>query len=739
MSKVARVIVDLSLDRTFDYEVPPQLQSTLQPGHQVTVPFGRRHARGFVIECADSSAWKDLKPIHEIVGNRPLISEPVMKLARWMSDYYAAPLEQAVRTVLPSAVRKKNARFKTGLFVTLIKKEWDAEFMVGLEKRAPKQAAVLKILVADGDMTLKAVTQKAKVTGAVVRGLEQKGVLTIAPEVSIRDPFEEEEVIPTSAMSLMPEQLSALEKICHTIDQDKPGVVLLHGVTGSGKTEVYMQSLQYVRTQNRGAIVLVPEISLTPQTVERFRSRFGDGIAVLHSHLSEGERHDEWHRIAQGEARIVIGARSALFAPVENLGMIVVDEEHETTYKQSEAPRYNARDVAVMRGHLEQCTVVLGSATPSLESFFNAKTGKYQLVTMQHRVDHRQMPVVRVVDMRVEAEKEGKVHVLSSDLKNAIELRLNRAEQTILFLNRRGFASSVICPKCGHVVRCDDCEVSMTYHKKANRVRCHMCGADRKVPSQCPNPECQDPTFRFAGIGTERIEEVLSKVFPRARVKRMDSDTMTRKEAYREALGDFRSGKTDVLVGTQMIAKGLDFPNVTLVGVVNADTTLHMPDFRAGERTFQLLTQVAGRAGRGDIAGEVIVQTFTPFHPAVQSARSMDYDRFYEDEITFRKELLYPPFSHLVCMTFRGESEPQVLEHAEKFYQQLSREFSEEVIHGPPLPAPLVRLRGQFRYQILIRVKDSRKTARVLKQKVFEYKWPKKVRVSIDVDALSLM
>jgi primosomal protein N' (replication factor Y) len=370
--------------------------------------------------------------------------------------------------------------------------------------------------------------------------------------------------------------------------------ILLFGVTGSGKTEVYLQGIQHALDQGKGAIMLVPEISLTPQTLERFRGRFGNEIAVLHSHLSEGERHDEWHRIRSGKARIVVGARSALFAPVENLGVILVDEEHEGSYKQEEAPRYHARDVAVMRGKMHKAAVVLGSATPSVESYHNALRGKYELVRLSRRVDDRQMPNLRIIDMRLDSGVSGKPGILSRDLVDAVRLRMDRGEQTMLFLNRRGFSTSMICPTCGHVATCPNCSVSLTFHKHAGELRCHYCGEAQRVPDRCPNAECRDPAFKFSGTGTERVESIIRQCFPHAVIQRMDRDTMTAKDSYRKVLGDFRTGKIDILVGTQMIAKGLHFPNVTLVGVINADTTLNIPDFRAAERTLQLLIQVAG-------------------------------------------------------------------------------------------------------------------------------------------------
>ena len=459
--------------------------------------------------------------------------------------------------------------------------------------------------------------------------------------------------------------------------QNSSHVFLLHGVTGSGKTEIYLQALAHALEQGQGAIVLVPEISLTPQTVERFKARFSSGklqtlVAVLHSHLSTGERHDEWHKIRQGRARIVIGARSAIFAPVEPLGLIIVDEEHEHTYKQEEAPRYHARDVAIMRGRMENAVVVLGSATPSLESYYNCKKGKYALLELPERVDNQKMPHVRVVDMRQAAKEKGPP-IFSPQLKEAITQRLERGEQTILFLNRRGYSTALQCPKCGFVANCPNCSLALTYHRIEQNLSCHICGHHEKVPSVCPNPKCKNPAIRFAGTGTQKVEETLAKLFPDARVRRMDADTMKRKDDYRKTLGDFRAGKTDILVGTQMIAKGLHFPNVTLVGIIYADLALHQPDFRAGERTFQLLTQVAGRAGRGDVEGEVFVQAFAPFHPAIQYARRHDFTGFYEQEIEFREQLKYPPLSRVALLTLKGRNEDKVKFSAEHLKRELER------------------------------------------------------------------
>jgi primosomal protein N' (replication factor Y) len=516
-------------------------------------------------------------------------------------------------------------------------------------------------------------------------------------------------------------------------------------VTGSGKTEVYLQALAHALEQGKGGIVLVPEISLTPQTVERFKARFSSGplktlVAVLHSHLSGGERHDEWHKIRQGRARVVIGARSAIFAPVDPLGLIIVDEEHEHTYKQEESPRYHARDVAIVRGQMEGATVVLGSATPSMESFYNCGRGKYTLLEMPERVDQVKMPVVRVVDMRQQMRRGQSIPVFSPQLKEAITQRLERKEQTILFLNRRGFSTSLQCPQCGYVAECPNCSVSLTFHRKSAKLACHVCGHTAPAPAVCPNAKCRNPAIRYAGLGTERVEHTLRHIFPEAVIERMDSDTLKRKEDYRRILGNFRLGKIDILVGTQMIAKGLHFPNVTLVGIVCADLALHLPDFRASERTFQLLTQVAGRAGRGDIEGEVFVQSFTPFHPAIQYARRHDFAGFYDQEIGFREQLDYPPASRVALLTLKGRNEDKVRLSSEHLKKELGKALAEvkDLIVAGPAPAPLARAERNYRYQIMLRAKQMLPVSRRLAVLNESLSLPEDVSLTVDIDPVNL-
>jgi primosomal protein N' (replication factor Y) len=738
MPNIANVIVDIALNREFDYLIPDHLCDMIDIGFRVTVPFGKRYIAGYVVGLSDTSECVQLKEIQRCIGSQPVMNPSMLRLAQWISHYYISPLESCVQSVLPSPIRKKNNQFKEQYFVELTHKD-HKKIDKDIYKKAPRQAKILDLLHSSGSLFMTDLIKTAEASPQSIRALERKGLVSITSKQVHRNPLRDVKIIKTHPLSLMPQQQAALDAIKASMDEKKPRALLIHGVTGSGKTEVYMQSIEYARRKGQGAIILVPEISLTPQTVDRFRSRFGDEVAVLHSHLADGERHDEWHRIRRGEAVIAIGPRSAVFAPISNLGLLVVDEEHENSYKQEESPRYHARDVAIMRGTFEHCTVVLGTATPSLAAYYNTQKGKFGLIKMNHRVDHRSMPLVKIVDMRIEAQREGKVYVLSRELTEAIQARLDRTEQVILFLNRRGYSSSLICPMCGFVAECDACSISMTYHKKGNVLRCHICGHLQHVPEKCPNPKCQDPGFRYVGVGTQKVEDVIQKVFPKAVIKRMDTDTTVGKNAHARVLGDFRVGKIDILLGTQMIAKGLDFPNVTLVGVISADVALHMPDFRAGERTFQLLTQVAGRAGRGDIPGEVIIQTYTPFHPSIQAARRLDYDAFYDQEIEFRRELNYPPFSRLVCVTFRGMNEAKVEETAKFFLEHIQPLLQDHVTISDPVPAPIARIKGSFRYQIMIRSAKIKSLNKALHHVSESFKAPKDVKYSIDIDAVNIL
>src|SRR6266481_3782164 len=677
-SKFARVIIDRAIRRELDYAVPEWLRARVGVGTRVRVPFRDRRALATVVALLEETKAKGIREIEAVIGDGPTLSEPLLELARWIANYYCCPIEAVMRSLLPQVIRRAEVGWKKQQFIE-IGSTVTGETMETLRRRAPRQAELLEELrKANEPIPVAEILRRLSLNVSTLRALAKRDLVTITARAVARDPHAGEQFIPGPELLLNAEQTAAFAMIVRAISSsEKAKPILLHGVTGSGKTEIYLQAIRETLKQNRTAIVLVPEISLTPQTVESFKSRFSesqDDVAVLHSHLSEGERHDEWHKVHSGRARIVIGARSAVFAPLKNLGLIVVDEEHETSYKQEEAPRYHARDVAVVRAKIERAVVLLGSATPSLESYHNTLTKKYELASLTQRVDHCQMPLIRIVDLRQERRKEKKAAILSEKLSQAIADRLQKREQAILFLNRRGFSTSLLCSNCGEVRNCPNCSVALTFHRHpavAGRLSCHLCGHTAAVPKKCP--ACGKDTLIYAGFGTERVESTVAQIFPKAVVRRMDADSMTRKDAYRETLRNFRTGKIDILVGTQMIAKGLHFPNVTLVGIINADLALHLPDFRAGERTFQLLTQVAGRAGRGETPGEVFVQTYTPFSPSIQFARHHDFAGYFQQELEFRERCDFPPFKHAVLITVRSAHEGRAKLSAETLKRRLSQ------------------------------------------------------------------
>ncbi len=741
MSQFVRVIVDRSIRRELDYAVPEPLRDRVAIGSRVRVPFRERSLLATVVATLAESPAKGIKPIEQLLGEKPVVSPRLIELARWMATYYCCPIETVMRSLLPQVIRKAEIGWKKQLFVRLTKLP-AIEELEKLRRRAPRQAELLEAIVQLPEAIPAAdLLRQTALDNAALRALVRRGFIELHEQAVERDPHAGEQFIADAEYALNEEQTAALKLIETALasPQTHPPI-LLHGVTGSGKTEIYLQAIRATLARGKTAIVLVPEISLTPQTVERFKNRFAaapDMVAVLHSHLSEGERHDEWHKLHSGRAKIVIGARSAIFAPLEDLGLIVVDEEHETSYKQEEAPRYHARDVAVVRAKLEKCAVLLGSATPSLESYYNAARGKYVLSTLTQRVDQCQMPLIRIVDLRQERRKEKSAAILSEKLRSAIETRLTRKEQTILFLNRRGFSTSLLCSNCGKARDCPNCSVALTFHRTNARLSCHLCGHSAAVPKRCP--ECGENALIYAGFGTEKVEENVATLFPKAVVRRMDADSMTRKEAYRDTLHAFRSGKIDILVGTQMIAKGLHFPNVTLVGIINADLALHLPDFRAGERTFQLLTQVAGRAGRGEAPGEVFVQTYTPFSPSIQFARHHDYAGYFEQELEFREQCKFPPTTHAVLITARSEHETHASFSAETLARRLRENLPNEYSISDPAPAPLEKLQGQYRFHILVRGEAIVRLSRLLRQTLDKLPFPEDVTVAEDVDPYQLL
>ncbi len=730
----AKVLIDGPSELVFDYAIPEGIGDVVV-GCRVRIPLRNRNSTGTVLEIGTPPQSDfTLRPLHSLIDPEPLITPTLMKLGRWLADYYNAPMEQVMRALLPESVRQDAHSEKTRKVVVLENMP-DEEARQKLAKKAPKQNLILTLLEAASGQIALADLGGGSVT-ASVKSLEKKGYVTMKHEAVRRDPDEDQEFMESFPLKLNPEQDVILKEILNP-ENTKP--FLLHGVTGSGKTEVYLQAVQHQLDLGKSALILIPEISLTPQTVQRFKSRFAslqDQVAVLHSHLSQGERFDEWHRIRKGKARIVIGARSAIFAPLTNLGIIVVDEEHENTYKQETSPRYHGRDIAVLRAHMEKCDIVLGSATPSLESFHNTQTGKYQLLKLTLRADHQTMPIIRVLDMKIEAQKQkGRMAILSDKLRLSMENKLKNGEQIILFLNRRGFARSLQCPPCGHVCECQHCAIPLTYHRTEERLVCHMCGYQSITPRKCPS--CGDKAIRLQGFGTEKVEEVIKKVFPQARLARIDADSMRRKNALRDTLAKFKANKIDIIIGTQMIAKGLHFPNVTLVGILNADLGLHVPDFRAGERTFQLITQVAGRAGRGELEGEVVIQTHTPHSPSIQFARHHDFEGYAEQELQFRNQFGYPPFSHVATLGTRSTHERRAEFTLENLHKRLKASVPPQIELGEPMPSPLTKTHGQFRYQLMIKSTSARLLSHHVRAILKQTPPPEDVNIVFDMDALS--
>ena len=741
MSSFVRVIVDRSIRRELDYSVPEAMTDKVVVGARVRVPFRDKSLLATVVATLDQSPAEGIKPIMALLGEKPILSASLIELARWMSNYYCCPVETVMRSLLPQVIRSAKIGWKKQLFVSPARSATPEE-IEKLRRRAPRQAELLEAIAQlPAPMPASDLLRQTSLDNSTLRALIRRGFAELREQAVERDPHGTEEFVADAELAMNEEQTAALKLIETALENPETHPpILLHGVTGSGKTEVYLQAIRATLARGKTAIVLVPEISLTPQTVERFKSRFAaqpDTVAVLHSHLSEGERHDEWHKLHSGRARIVIGARSAVFAPLLNLGLIVVDEEHETSYKQEEAPRYHARDVAIVRAKLEKCVAILGTATPSLESYANATRGKYVLSTLTQRVDQCQMPLIRIVDLRQERRKEKAAAILSEKLRAAIGDRLEKKEQTILFLNRRGFSTSLLCNNCGKARDCPNCSVALTFHRSNARLSCHLCGHSAAVPKRCP--ECGEDALIYAGFGTEKVEANVSAIFPKAIVRRMDADSMTRKDAYRETLHAFRAGKIDILVGTQMIAKGLHFPNVTLVGIINADLALHLPDFRAGERTFQLLTQVAGRAGRGEEPGEVFVQTYTPFSPSIQFARHHDFAGYFEQELEFRERCDFPPFKHAVLITVRSEHEARASFSAETLARRLREALPEEFTRGAPAPAPLEKLQGHYRFHILLRGEAIMRLSRLIRETLDKLPFPEDVAVAVDVDPYQLL
>lgn len=737
--RVAEVVFPEPPHGPLDYEVPSGLE--LMPGQRVEVPLGkgdRLRVGCCVVLQNRPDNGRPLKPVRRVIDPQPLLSPAMLQLAVWVADYYLCPLGQVLWAMVPAGVRQQaGTREVTLLSVPPAIREQLAAGVLKLPAR--QQEVLVQLAAAPRPLMPPELARAAHCTLAPIMALRKKGL--IVAEVRRMRMAERPAAVaaPEAAPVLHPDQQAALEAILAALRSGRHQTLLVHGVTGSGKTEVYMRAIAEVLQYGRQAIVLVPEISLTPQTRSRFESRFAQ-VAVLHSHLSDAERHWHWERIARGEVSVVVGARSAVFAPTPRLGLIVIDEEHDTSFKQGETPRYHAREVARKRAELESIPLVLGSATPSLESWTAAARGEYRLVQLPRRVSGRPLPVVEVVDLRMEAQRRATRGAVSRPLHRAIDEALTEGGQVILLLNRRGYSTLIQCPACGQVVQCPHCELSLTHHLDQQQALCHYCGYQTPAPTRCPG--CGFEGIRFAGVGTQRLEAEIKARFPHAAVLRMDSDSMQRPGSHEAALARFRRGEVQILLGTQMIAKGLDFPNVTLVGVIHADTTLHFCDLRAAERTFQLVTQVAGRTGRGERPGRVLVQTFSPEHYAIQAAVRHDFEALAAAELPSRQQHGYPPFASLLRLIFRGKS-PSQTEHfarqaAQTLQQALDQTNARHRLLGPA-PCPLAKLRGLYRYHLLLCSPDGDTLRRAVR--TASPHWPDSDEVEwvADVDPVDLL
>jgi len=802
--EIASVIVDVptkQTDRTFDYYIPEQWREVIQPGMRVIVPFGARNIQGFVVELKAESEFKKLRNIIEPMDLEPVLNKELLELGDWLTESTLCFKIFAFQVMLPAALKakyEKKVRLAEGVTLVDLSEnlqpifenanmlDWEdalkmdivpqlqreaasghLEVIYMVKERvkkklrkyvrptvpltelkkeidripanAEKQRQVLRYFTTHfNEIELKKLVADVKTSASTVKALVEKKLLTEFEMEVYRNPFEHRTFERTKPLPLTKGQQTAIGPILNAIERNQHEVFLLYGVTGSGKTEIYLQSIQEVIEKGQEAIVLVPEIALTPQMVNRFKGRFGDLVAVLHSGLSAGEKYDEWRKIQRKEVKVVVGARSAIFAPFENIGIIIIDEEHETSYKQEDMPRYHARDVAVERAINYNCPVVLGSATPSLESFARAQKKVYHLLTLPNRMNNQNLPSVEIIDMREEL-RDGNRSMFSRKLFEMLKDRIEKKQQSVLFLNKRGHSSFVMCRDCGYVMNCPNCEISLTYHRVNEQMKCHYCGYESFVPKHCP--ECNSEYIRYFGTGTQKVEEELGKILPEARVIRMDVDTTGRKGSHERLLTDFKDGKADILLGTQMIAKGLDFPNITLVGVLSADTMLHLPDFRASEKTFQLLTQVSGRAGRHQLPGEVIIQTYTPEHYSIELAGHQDYDLFYQREMMIRKTHHYPPFYYLSLITVSHEQLVTVVSAMEKIVSFVRSQVSKEAVVLGPAASPIPRINNRYRYQCLIKYKREPNLIKTLKTILDQYQKDTKsgLQVSIDVNPFILM
>ena len=738
---IAEIIINRTakrLNRTFDYKVPIELEELIMIGSTVLVPFGKSSTleEGYVVGIKENTTYE----VKEIVKIKHNLTEKQIELAKWMAKRYFCNVSDCIKQMLTPGTKnkkaEKNVQDKTINAVYLKKDIDEIQFDIEMGKiKSEKQKKILQFLKNNEGATVPEIELFTDGSRAIVKTLEKNGYVEIIEKKIERNPLANKKIEKTENLKLTEEQQTAYNKVALDIATNSYEQFLLYGVTGSGKTEVYLQLIGKALEQDKTAIVLVPEISLTPQMIDRFISRFNkDEIAVLHSKLSIGERYDEWNKIKEGKAKIIIGARSAIFAPTENIGIIIIDEEHDSSYKSEAIPKYDAKEIAKKIAKENNCPLVLGSATPDLVTYYKARQGKINLLELTKRANNSKLPEVEIVDLKMELAN-GNRSMLSAKLHDKIEQNLKEKRQTILFLNRRGFSTFIMCRECGYTVKCKNCNISMTYHKTENKLKCHYCGYEENVVTICP--ECHSDKIRYFGTGTQKLEQEINKIFPEASTIRMDIDTVTKKNSHEEILNKFKDENRDILIGTQMVVKGHHFPNVTLVGVIAADSSLNIDDYRANERTFQILTQVAGRAGREQLDGNVVIQTYNPDNFSIICAQKQDYEMFYNTEIALREQLKYPPFCDIILIGFNSLSEKELIDASTKIYNYLKNNLDGQEFNVlKPMPSPIDKIQNRYRWRIIIKGNMTEAANNVLNtclRKFYNSNY-KNTRVSVDVN-----
>ena len=737
---IAEIIINTSakkLNRTFDYKVPKELEEQIMIGSKVLVPFGNKKEpeEGFVVGFKETTEYK----VKEISKLEDMLSDKQIELAKWMAKRYFCNISDCIKLMQTPGTRTKNKekRVQDKIINTIyLKKEYsEIEFEIETNQiKSEKQIKILKFIKDNEGATIPEIEMFTNCSRAIINTLIKNGYLEIIETKIARNPLASKKIERTNKLNLTEEQEKAYEKVEKAIEEKRYEQFLLFGVTGSGKTEIYMQLIEKVIQNGKKAIMLVPEISLTPQMIERFISRFGkDKLAVIHSKLSIGERHDEWKKIKENKANIVIGARSAIFAPVQDLGIIIIDEEHDTSYKSEATPKYNAIEIANKIAKEEKIPLVLGSATPDISTYYKSEEGKITRLELTKRANNANLPKIEIIDLKQELAN-GNRSMLSFELYKSIEENLKNHYQTILFLNRRGYSTFIMCRDCGYTVKCKNCNISMTYHSFEKKLKCHYCGYEEPIVTTCP--ECGSKKIRYFGTGTQKLEDEIHKQFPKATTIRMDIDTVTKKNSHEEILNEFKNKGIDILIGTQMVVKGHHFPKVTLVGVVAADSSLNMDDYRANEKTFQILVQVAGRAGREKLPGKVIIQSYNPENFSIQSAKNQNYIEFYQTEIALRKQLKYPPFCDIIVIGFNSNSESKIKTISENMYKSLTEKNLENCNIYKPSPSPIDKIQNRYRWRIIIKSNMNEKLNDILNQelrKIYE-KNDRSVNISIDVN-----